>query len=373
MGIVVREVSNTGDIKTFVRLPFQIYKNNAFWVPPIIKDEIKSLQPENNPAYEFCKAKFWLAFKDEKPVGRIGAIINQAHIDKTGELYGRISRVEFIDDEDVSKLLFLTAESWLRSQGMKGARGPLGFTNLDTQGLLIEGFDHMPSIASVYHLPYYQSHFEKLGYQKEIDWVEFRLTIEDVPEQAKRLNEVIKKRYGLEVIHFNSSKELYPYGKEIFNLFNNAFAELFSVVALNERMKDYYMNKYFKLLNPKFIKVIKDKEGKIVAFIIALPSLSEAMQKANGKLLPFGIFPIMKAMKKPKVIDLLLTAIEPSMQGMGVPALLISELQTALIQNGVQFTETTGIFETNHKAIQHWKNYKHIQHKRRRCYIKDFA
>ena len=373
MAIEIKEVKTLSDIKAFVKFPFEIYKNASFWVPPIIKDEMKVLQSDKNPAFEFCKAKFWLAYKNGKCVGRIGAIINEMHNEKMGEKYGRFSRTEFIDDFEVSASLFKIAEDWVKQQGMSGIRGPLGFTNLDLQGLLIEGFEYMPSIGSIYHHPYYLAHFEKSGYIKEIDWVEFRLEQEDeIPAKALKLVDIIKKRAGVEVLNFTKSSELHPYRKDIFKLLNKAFADLHYVTNFNDKLIEYYSDKYFTLLNPKFVKIIINKEKDVVAFIIALPSLSEAMIKANGKVFPFGIFHILKAMKHPKVVDLLLTAVEPQLQSQGISALLITELQQTMINHGVRYVETTGIFEDNYKAIQYWKEYKHIQHKRRRCFKKEF-
>lgn len=370
MIINIKEVTNQVDRKQFVNLQFDLYKGNQFWVPPVKADEVKSLDPSQNPAFRFCKAKFWLAFQGQLCVGRIGAIINEKHNEKLDTSIGRISRVEFIDDIHVSGALVQVAENWLKEQGMKEVQGPLGFTNLDTQGLLIEGFDHLQSIASVYHLPYYHDHFIQLGYEKEIDWVEFRLTIEEIPEKAAKLAEMIRQRYQLKILTFKSRKELQVHGTRIFQLLNKAFEELFSVTAFDDEMITYYANKYFKLLNPEFVKLIETNEGNLAGFIIGLPSLSKAMKKANGRLFPFGFLSVLKALKHPEEMDILLTGVDPKLQGQGIPALLINELQKTILSHRIEFVETTGIFETNHKAIQHWKNYKHIQHKRRRCFRK---
>ncbi|MBI2968697.1 MAG: hypothetical protein HYY40_12925 [Bacteroidetes bacterium] len=373
MSIQIREVTTKSEARRFVNLPFEIYRENRFWVPPIKADEVKALSPGTNPAFNFCKAKFWLAFRDGKCVGRIGCIISDAYIKKTGDRTASFTRLEFFDDHKIATQLLNTAEAWAKENGMIAIHGPLGFTNLDSQGMLVEGFDHLPSVASVYHQPWYHKHIEQLGYEKEIDWIEFRLTVEkQIPEKAVKLNDLIKKRYGLKVIHFSKSRQMLPYGKKIFGLLNEAFAELFSMVPLDENMVNYYLGRYFKLLNPEFVKVVEDGGGNVVGFIIGLPSLSRAMQKANGRLFPFGFLHILSAMKKPETIDLMLTAVHPKMQGQGVPALLITELQTALIKHGVKFAETTGMLETNQKAIQHWKSYEHIQHKRKRCYRKVF-
>jgi len=368
--IHLKELTSDTDIKEFVNFPFEIYKANKFWIPPIKKEEYKLLSPTANPAYKFCDARFWTAWREKECVGRIGAIINHNYNDKIGKKMGRISRIEFVNDTEVSAKLFAIAENWLKEKGMAGVHGPLGFTNFDNQGLLIEGFDYLPSIASVMHFPYYRQHFENNGYEKEIDWVEFRLTIEEVPEKAQRLAEIIKNRNNLEVIRFTKKSELKLYLKDVFHLLNKAFAELPYVAPFSDDMISFSAEKYLEVLQPEYIVVIK-KENEVVGFIVGLPSLSEAMQKVKGSLFPFGFFHVFKALKKPEVVDLLLTGVDPQYQKLGLPAILINELQKTLIEKGVKFVETTGMFETNLKGATHWKNYNHIQHKRRRCFVKD--
>jgi hypothetical protein len=372
MAITIKPALSKKDLTVFASLPYEMYKGDPYWVPPLRKDELKSLQPEHNPAFTFCEAAFWLAYRDHQCVGRIGAIINRTYNEKTGEKMGRISRFEAIDDKEVAARLFETAESWIREKGMIGVHGPLGFSNLDTQGLLIEGFDHLPSIASVHNKPYYHKFFDERGYVKENDWLEFRLKIQAIPEKAARLNEMMKERSHLKTISFRSGKAMMHYGVRIFSLLNQAFAELPYVSPFGDDLIKYYSEKYFKMLNPKFVKVIEGENGRIVGFIVGLPSMSEAMQKANGKLFPFGFIHILKALKHPKVVDLLLTGVDPQMQGRGATAMLIFELQKVMLEHGVTDVETTGMFESNQKAIQHWKSYDHIQHKRRRCYRKMF-
>jgi hypothetical protein len=373
MSIIIKEVTSSADRKKFVNLPFEIYRENKFWVPSMKKDELHNIMPEHNPAFDFCDAKFWIAMEGGRCVGRIGAIINHKYNKKTGENLGRICRMELLDDAAISNKLFETAEAWLKEKGVDGVLGPLGFTNLDTQGLLIEGFDQLPSIASVYHMPYYQVHFEKNGYQKEIDWVEFRLFIKEIPEKASKLANLIRDRYKLKIIECKTKKELMGYAPKVFALLNSAFDELPFVTAFDEKMSQYYISKYFGSLNVKFVRLIETEEGNLAGFIIGVPSLSEAFQKANGSLFPFGFIHILKALKKPEVLDLFLTGVDPKLQSMGIPAILINELQKEIIRQNIHAVETTGIFETNHKAIVTWKNYEHIQHKRRRCYRKMFA
>lgn len=369
--IEIKEVVSKRDRHDFVGLPFRLYKDHPFWIPPIISDEVKQLTPETNPAFKFCEAKFWTAWQNGVCVGRIGAIINRDYNKKTGVEMGRFTRFEVIDDQEVSNALFATAEKWLHEKEITGIHGPLGFTNLDNQGLLIEGFDYLPSIASVMHFPYYQKHIEDLGYEKENDWVEFLLKIEEIPEKATRLVEIIKERNNLEVIHLKEKKEMAFYLNDVFYLLNRAFDELPYVSPFSDELIKSATKKYMDVLVPKYIVVIK-KDGKLAAFIIGLPSLSKAMQKAKGHLFPLGFMHIKKALNHPEVMDLLLTGVDPHYQKLGLPAILISELQRSMIDNGVQYVETTGMFETNLKGATTWKNYDHTQHKRRRCFVKHF-
>jgi hypothetical protein len=368
--IRIIEVSSSSQIKTFATLPFRIYKDNPNWVPYIIADEIKAIRKETNPSYKFCDATFWLAYKGDECVGRIGAIINRLYNEKVGEAVGRFSRAEFINDPQVSSALFMTAENWLKERRMTKVLGPLGFNNLDNQGMLVEGFDHLAAVGSVYHLPYYHKHVEAMGYEKEIDWIEFRLKISDIPEKALRLNEVIQKRFGVKILSFNSKKELKPYTPRIFDILNDSFADLPFVSPFPPDLIEFYTKKYQNFLVPRFVKVIVNEENKVVAFIVSLPTISRALQKAGGKLFPFGFLHLARALKKPAEFELLLTGINPRLQGQGLSALLITELQKEMLKTDAKWVETTGIFETNHKAIEHWKNYEHLQHKRKRCYRK---
>lgn len=372
MAVEIHEVKSASDARCFVNLPFAIYKGNKFWVPPLKAGEIKSLSPTTNPAYDFCKAKFWLAYKNGRCMGRIGAISNDDYNKKKGESRVRFSRAEFVDDTEVVTALFSVAEKWAKEQKAVGIHGPLGFSNLDTQGMLVEGFDHLQSIASVYHHEYYHKHLEKLGYVKENDWVEFRLTVgQAAVDKANRGAALIQKRYGIEVLHFKSMNELLPHSNTIFAILNDAFSELPYVTSFSQKMMDFYKEKYIKLLNPEFVKMVKMK-GELVGFIIGLPSLSEAMQKANGKLFPFGFLHIVKARKGKDVMDQMLTGVKKEVMSTGAGVILMAEIQKEMLSKGMKYIETTGIFETNHNAISNWKNYEHIQHKRKRVYKKDF-
>lgn len=373
MAIEIIEAKSKKDIKRFVNFQFDLYKNDKMWVPPMKSDEVKALLAGYNPSMRICDTKVWLAMQGGHIVGRICGIINHQYIKKKGEKIARFSRLEFIDDREVVKCLLETAENWAKEKGMEGIDGPLGFTNLDHQAMLIEGFEHLPSVASVYHKPYYKAHLEALGYEKEMDWIEFRITIpESIQERTEKIADVVKERSGIYVKTFSRTKDLMQYGRPLFKLVNESFNDLFSFVPLNDEMIDFYVAKFLPIVKASFVKLIFDREDQLVGFIVPVPSLSKAMQKAKGRLYPFGWYHLMKAYKNNDVIDLMLAGIDPKLQGMGYVSLLMLETQKSLIEVGAKYAETTGMIETNAKAIQHWKNFEHIQHKRKRCFIKRF-
>ena len=369
--ISIKEVNSSKDIREFVDFQFDLYKDEAYWVPPLKQDERKMLRKDTNPALAFCDAKFWTAWNDNKCVGRIGAIVNHNYNKKIGKKMGRFSRLEFVDDAEVFSKLMDTAENWLREAGMEAIHGPLGFTNLDNQGMLIEGFDYLPCIASVYHKPYYKEYVEQRGYLKENDWIEFRLSInEHAVAKGNRGMELLKRRFGFEIVKTENKKELKKYAHRIFEILNASFEDLPYVAEMDEAMIQLYTKKYIEMLDPRFVTMVS-KDGVVIGFFIGLANLSEAMQKAGGKLFPFGFIHIMKALKNPKVIDMLLTGVLPEYHSSGVAVMLIAELQRRMMELGINQMETTGVFETNHNVISNWKNYDHIQHKRRRCFVKE--
>ena len=374
MSVHIREVKSNADRKAFVALPFELYKDNPYWVPPLKSGELKMLMPEKNPAFEFCEAAFWVAERNGKTVGRIGAIIHSLSNQKMNEQMGRFTRFESIDDEEVVDALIHTAEAWIQSKNMLGVHGPLGFSNLDHQGVLVEGFDQIPSMASEYHHEYYHRYFERLGYRKEEDWLEFRITLPDViPDKVKRVSEIVKQRNGFQIINFKTKKEIVAYTDKVFAIFNQAFEGLFSTFHFNDRMSKFILDKFMPILNPKYVKIILNREGDVGGFVITAPSLSKALQKAKGKLFPFGFIHLQKAINNPVEADLLLTGVLPECVNLGLPALMMSELYQAYIDNGVKWIETTGMQESNHVAIQGWKSWDHVQHKRKRCYRKMFV
>lgn len=370
--VEIIEVRTARQRRQFAKLPFSIYKGNPYWVPPLIGSEIKDLDPEENPFFNGCDTCFWLARKNGKIVGRIGAIIHHRYNAKTGEKYGRITRPEFVDDAEVSDALFRTAEEWIRARGMEAVVGPLGFSNVDTQAVLVEGFDQLASVASVYHLPYYKEHFARLGYKKLLDWVEFNLYLEpEVPAKAVQLSRVVKQRFGLTVEQMHDREEMRRYGRDFFHVFNIAFDDLFSFIAFDDAQIDYLLDTYVSVINPEFVHIVKNAEGELVGAIVPVPSLSRALQKANGRLWR-GLPAILRSRKNNDTIDLFLTGVLPEYQPKGVASLLIAETYPVMIRYGMTTVDTTGMLENNRKAIQNWKGYNHVQNKRKRCYIKYF-
>ncbi len=371
MSVLIKEVNNKSDRKKFVNFQYQLYKGNKNFVPPLKGGELHYLDPKYNAAYKFCDAKFFIAERNGKVVGRIGAVVNHVYNKKSGKKYVRITKPEFIDDTEVFDALIAKVEEFGKAKGMELIHGPLGFTNLDTQGLLVEGFEELQSVASVYHLPYYKKHFERLNFQKENDWVEFRLKLTETPlKKANRGAALVKRRYGVETKNFSSTKEMKEFAPKVFEIINEAFSVLPYVIPFDEETEKYYVEKYFDIINPKYVKAVT-KDGEIIGFVIAVPSMSKAMQKANGHLFPFGIFPLMKARKKNDTADLFLTGVTKKFQSSGIAVVLFAEMQNALFADGIKEFETTGVFETNQEVIANWKNYEHKQHKRRRCYVKN--
>ncbi len=373
MSVVIKEVVTKKELKEFVSFLYKHYKDNKFWVPPLISDEFKTFDREKSPVFEICRSKLWLAYKDNRCVGRVCGIIIPAWIEKKGEKLARLTRIEFIDDPEVSAKLFDTVENWAKEEGMDGIVGPLGFSNLDQSALLIEGHDWIASVASNYQWDYYQKHFDNYGYTKEIDWLEFRITCPDqLPERSYRVAELLKSRYGLKYVGFKSLKELIPFKEEVAHLYNDAFSDLYGTYPLPDKQLTFYFDKYFPNLDPRYVKIVLDKEDKLAGFGVGMPSLAKALRKANGRLFPFGFLHVLKARRKNDELELMLVGVRPELRKMGLVSFLINEVWRTANEDGIKFVETTGMLENNHVAIQMWKPFDHIQHKRKRCYRKMF-
>lgn len=372
MGVLIREVTSKDDLKKFIRFPFQLYQDNPYWVPPLISDEVKTLSKEKNPAFEFCDAKYWLAYKDSKIVGRIAGIIHHKYNDKFNQKHARFGWFDFIDDTEVSRSLMNTVEIWAKEKGMKDVHGPLGFTDMDGEGLLIEGFDELSTLGAIYNHPYYQRHIENCNYEKDVDWVEFSVSLnQSIPEKVTRIAEAVAKREKLKFLRVKKAKEMLPYARDIFYLINETYKDLYGFVELTDKQIDMYVKAYFGFIKPDYVPVILDEKNKVAAFGITMPSLSLAMQKNKGKLFPFGFIHLLKAMRNNPNVDLYLTAVRPDLQNKGVNAMLINEMNNVFIRNKIKMVETNRELEENSKIQAQWKFYDARQHKRRRCYKKN--
>ncbi|HCK99268.1 MAG TPA: hypothetical protein DHW42_04080 [Candidatus Marinimicrobia bacterium] len=371
MDIAIKKVENRRDLKKFISFPYKLYAGNKYWVPPLRFDEMNTLRRDKNPAFEFCEVKYWLAYKDGKIAGRIAGIINWRYIEKWQNRYARFGWIDFIDDEDVSKALIETVEKWAKEKDMEAVHGPLGFTDLDYEGMLIEGFEELGTMATIYNYSYYPKHLEKYGYTKDIDWVEFEVKAPpEIHEKIDRIAAISLKKNNLRVLKVKKSKELLPYAKDMFKVLDETYKDLYGVVPLSEKQVDLYIKQYFGFIRPDYISIILDSNDKVAAFGITMPSLSKALQKAKGRLFPFGFVHLLKAMKNNRAIDLYLIGVRPDLQGKGVNSIIFNELHKIFIKNNVITAETNPELETNLKVQAQWKHFTHRQHKRRRCYIK---
>jgi len=374
MKLNIEEVNNVRSLKRFVRFPYSLYAGNPYWVPPLHLDEMKTLRKDKNPAFEFCEAKYWLAWQNGKVVGRIAGIINNKFNQKVGKNYLRFGWIDFVDDADITGALFKTLESWGKEKDMHFIHGPLGFTDMDNEGMLVEGFEELGTLATIYNYPYYPVHLENHGYRKDADWLEYELIPpQQVPEKIARIADGIAKRYNLHLLKVKKAKEILPYAHQIFEVLNRAYEPLYGFVPLTERQIDYYVKQYFGFIIPEYVPVVLDRDNKVVAFGITMPSLSRALQKSKGKLLPFGFIHLLKAMKNNPDIDLYLTAVRPDMQNKGVNAMLMNEINQIYVKNKISRVESNPELESNQKIQAQWRFFNYRQHKRRRCYVKDLV
>lgn len=373
MELELKEVSNLKELKKFVDFQYSLYAGNKFWVPPLRREELHSLRRDKNPAFEFCKTKYWLVYKNGKIAGRIAGIINYRYNEKWNASAVRFGWIDFIDDPAVSNLLFDAVEKWGKENNMNTVHGPLGFTDMDGEGTLIEGFDEISTLGAIYNYPYYLRHIENSGFRKDTDWIEYQVKIKkaEIPEKVSRIAEIALKRNKLHILQVKKAKEMLPYAREIFYLINEAYKDLYGFVELSDKQIDMYVKQYFGFIIPEYLPVVLDSENKVVAFGITMPSLSTAFQKCKGRLFPFGFYHVLKAMKKNSGIDLYLTAVRPDMQDKGVNAILINEINKVLIKNNITTVETNRELESNVKVQAQWRFYEPRLHKRRRCYRKE--
>ena len=371
MNITIKEIQGRKGLREFICFPHSIYNKNPCWVPALDFDELNTLSPVKNAAFEYCEARYWMAYQGGKPVGRIAAILNHNHQKKWGQNYLRFGWIDFIDDINVAKALMDTVEAWAREEGSEAIHGPLGFTDLDREGMLVEGFNELGTLATNYNHPYYPQFLEQLGYQKDTDWVEYEIPVPNPPDETiHRMAHAAQRRNALRLETFTNKKDVLKHAKEIFQLLEEAYKQLYGTVPLTTKQVESYTEQYFGFIKAEFVPMVFDQNDTLVAFGIVMPSLSIALQKSHGQLFPLGFLYLIKALRKNNRADLYLVAVRSDYQGKGVNAMIMDRMNEMFIKYGIKIVESNPELEDNVDVQSQWKFFEKRQHKRRRCYIK---
>ena len=367
--IKVKQVLNSSDLELFIKFPMELYKGNPYYVPPLINEEKSIWMKEENPALQYSEAAQFLAYKGENIVGRIAVMINHKEEKELGIRKVRFGWLDFIDDIEVSKSLINTAIEYAKSKGISKIEGPMGFTNLDKAGMLTKGFDKLATMIGIYNFDYYPKHMEQLGLVKEKEWVEFEINFPDtLPDKVEKFSKLIAEKYELELVKFKAKKDILPLVDSMFKLLDDTYKNLSTYTPITEEQIKHYKEKYFKFIDKDYIVCIKDKSGSLISFAITMPSYSKALQKAKGKLFPFGWWHLLNAGKKNDRANFYLIGIHPQYQKRGVTAIIFKEIYETFKKKGVKFLETNPELEENASIQALWQDYNPINHKRRRTY-----
>ena len=367
--IKVKQVLNSSDLELFIKFPMELYKGNPYYVPPLINEEKSIWVKEENPALQYSEAAQFLAYKGENIVGRIAVMINYKEEKELGIRKVRFGWLDFIDDIEVSKALINTAIEYAKSKGISKIEGPMGFTNLDKAGMLTKGFDKLATMIGIYNFDYYPKHMEQLGLVKEKEWVEFEINFPDtLPDKVEKFSNLIAEKYELELVKFKSKKDILPLVEPMFKLLDDTYKHLSTYTPITQEQIKHYKEKYFKFIDKDYIVCIKDKYGSLISFAITMPSYSKALQKAKGKLFPFGWWHLLNAGKKNDRANFYLIGIHPQYQKRGVTAIIFKEIYETFKKKGVKFLETNPELEENASIQALWQDYHPTNHKRRRTY-----
>lgn len=374
MSVEIKQITDLADLKKFVRFNLQLYKNNPYHVPGIVNDELMTLDARRNPAFEFCEAAYFLAYRDGKIVGRIAGIINHRANEIWNQTNARFGFVDFINDDEVVDALFAAVTNWAKGKKMEMLQGPMGFTDLDHEGMLIEGFDQMGTMATIYNYAYYPRQLERLGFVKDQDWKEYKIFVPNaIPDKHLRISEIVRKKYGLKTLKFKTRKEIIPYAHRIFETLNQSYSVLYGFSELTPAQIDYYVKMYIPMIRLDFVTlIVREADDKVVGFAITMPNLSQALKKAAGSLYPFGWAHLSKDLylKGNPVVDLYLIGVIPEYQNKGVNALLFDDLIPVFQKNGIKYAESNPELETNTAVQMQWNYFERQHHKTRRAYIK---
>lgn len=367
--IVIKKVRNESELMNFIKFPMSLYKNKPYYVPALISDEKDVWNPDQNPALKHSEAQQFLAYKDNTLVGRIAVIMNNKDVETNGEQKIRFGWIDFIDDLEVSRALIQTAIDYAKSKNIEIVEGPMGFTNLDKAGMLTMGFDQLATMIGIYNHEYYPKHLEKLGLVKEKEWVEFELVFPEVlPEKIIKFNQLIAEKYKLKVLEFKSKKEIIPLVEPMFKLLDETYKGLSTYTPITDEQIKTYKEKYFNFIDKDYIVCIENDQKELVSFAITMPSYSKALQKAKGKLLPFGWWHFLQAGRRNDRANFYLIGIHPDYQRRGVTSMIFKGIHDVFKKKGVKFLETNPELEENKNIQLLWQDYNPVNHKRRRTY-----
>lgn len=374
MAVEIREIQTKKELKQFIQFANDLYADCPYYCPPLLFDELNCFDPEKNPALEVCEFQLWMAYREGEPVGRIAGIINRRANEKWGFKHVRFGWFDFIDDPEVSKALLDTVAAWGKARGMDALNGPVGFTDFDHEGLLLEGYDYPAVMASLYNYPYYVKHIDAYGLVKEADWIELQVfPPKQTPERIERLAEMVKQRYHVKIVKVKNSRELVKrFGIEYMDVIDAAYQKLYNFQPMTEKQKNYYKDMYFQFLNFDFVTLVVNKNEELVGVGLGMPDIAPALRKSGGKLFPFGWYHLIKALKAKKMerFSFLLIAVRPDYQDKGINALFLQDQIPIINQYGIKTLETTSMLETNTKVLSFFMQFDHKQHKRHRAYIK---
>ena len=374
MAIEIREIHTKRELENFIEFANELYKDCLYYCPPLFFDEMNCFNPKTNPALDVCEYQLWMAYRDNQPVGRIAGIINRRANETWNVKKVRFGWFDFIDDTEVSKALLDTVAEWGKARGMNALNGPVGFTDFDHEGLLIDGFDYPAVMASLYNYPYYVRHIEAYGMEKEADWVELQVfPPKTCPDRIERLSEMVKQRYHVHVVKVKNSRELVKrFGIEYMDVIDAAYQKLYNFQPMTIEQKNYYKDMYFQFLNFDFVTLVVNEKEELVGVGLGMPDIAPALRKCGGKLLPLGWYYLIKALKAKQMesFSFLLIAVRPDYQDKGINALFLQDQIPIINRYGIRKLETTSMLETNTKVLSFFTQFEHKQHKQHRAYIK---
>lgn len=370
--VTIKEAAAKRELVDFMEFPLKLYRDNPYYVPDVLMSQVADMQRDKNPAFAYCDAKCFLAYRDGEIVGRIAGILNEKANAKFEKKYLNFTHIDFIDDDEVVDALFEAVEGWAKELGCAAVHGPLGFSDMDREGMLIEGFDRPSLFYTYYNHPYYMDQLKRCGYKKQVDWVEMRITLPTEPiKEFTRVSEFVKKRKKLHTVDLGD-KPINQLIEDMFKLYNDTYTVLFGMVPMTDEQIAKYVGEFRPMVDKRTTSFVYNEKEEMVAFGICCPALDKAMQKNKGRTLPFGWIPLLRALKgKNDTVDLLLIAVHPELQHLGVNAVVLDDMQHKLIKNGFRYAESGPMLEVNESVLSQWDRFEAEQHKRRRCFVKD--